>query len=337
MWTTHPETLEFIRKLPKTETHLHIEGALPWELLLKLDRAKYAQTPGSWAKDFRFDSFEHFERELLGYALAWYTTPERYHEAARIVFQQHLARNVRYVEISFASGVVEFLGVPGPEIAEAIKAAVPKGLEVRVFMGIHRNGCGPQMRPIIESCLGWKHLDGIDLHGVEVLPLEDWSRELWPEARRSGKFTKAHAGEFGGPSSVRQVVNELGVRRVEHGVRAAECAETLRFLAAERVVFDVCPISNVKLRVASDMARHPIRRLIEAGVRCTVSTDDPISFGNTIDDDYAALASELKFSRKELADVARTGFEIALMPDDAKRPLLAEIDRAVSAYTLGRS
>ena len=99
---------DFIQRLPKTETHLHIEGALPWELLHQLDPKRFAQPPASWAGDFRYKSFEHFERELLDMAFAWFTSPERYYEAAKIIFQRHLEQNVRYVETSFASGVIEF-------------------------------------------------------------------------------------------------------------------------------------------------------------------------------------------------------------------------------------
>ncbi len=309
---------DYIRRLPKTETHLHIEGAVPWELLPRVDAKRFAQPPSSWAADFRFNSFAHFEKELLDMAFAWYTSPERYHEAAKMVFQGLVAQNVRYVETSFASGIVEFGGVPGREIAEAIVAAAPPGLEVRVFMGIHHTGCTPKMEPILADSLSWKALTGLDLHGVETLPLEDWTRRLWPAARAAGKYTKAHAGEFCGADFVRVVIEELGAQRVEHGVRAIEDPAVVALAVQRGVAFDVCPISNVKLGVVPSLREHPIRKLREAGVICTLSTDDPISFGNTLQDEYEGLARELAFTPAELADVARAGFKVALV-DQAKR------------------
>ncbi len=319
-------TLEqFIHRLPKTETHLHIEGALPREFLRRLDPGKFTEPPPFWKKDYRFDSFAHFERELLALALPWYNSPERYHDAAQAVFARHLEQNVRYVETSFASGIIEFLGVPGPEIAAAIREAAPPGLEARIFMGIHRNGCGEKMKPVIQDSLHWPHLDGIDLHGDETLPLEDWTKPFYAEAKAAGKFLKAHAGECVGPESVRLIIEELEVTRIEHGVRAIEDADVTRLLTERGVTLDICPSSNVKLRVAPSMREHPIRPLFDAGIRCTISTDDPIIFGNTLSGEYLALAKELGFTRQELARLARCGFETALLPAAERDKHLADI------------
>jgi adenosine deaminase len=99
-------------------------------------------------------------------------------------------------------------------------------------------------------------------------------------------------------------------------------------LAVERdVTFDVCPLSNVGLRVVPAMREHPIRRLMEAGVRCTVSTDDPLSFGNSLIEEYSALAVELDFTRAELAQVARNGWAVADVSDATRKAALAEIER----------
>lgn len=315
----------FIRALPKTETHLHLEGALPFELLRRV-RPEVRNPPASWERDFKFRDFAHFEAELLDMAFAWFTSPERYHEAAKLIFARHVAQNVRYVETSFASGVIEFGGLDGPEVLAAIRAAVPPGLEVRVFLGIHHNGAGPRMRPVLESALGWPDLAGIDLHGPEHLPLEPWSAEYWAAARRAGKCTKAHAGEFLGPDFVRRVLDELQPKRLEHGVRAAEDAALMAELVRRGVALDVCPISNHKLVPGITLATHPIRRLFDAGVTVTVSTDDPLSFGNTLVDEYVALAGQRGFDRAELVQLARHGFAVALIDEPARRRFLGELD-----------
>lgn len=309
---TDPDTLAFIRSLPKTETHLHLEGALPWDLLRSLDKDRYGRPPASWRDDYRFPSFARFDEELLSYVFAWFTSPERYYEAARAIFARHLEQNVSYVECSFASGVMEFGGVDGAAAAEAIRAAVPPGITLRLFLGIHRNGWTEESRPFLERCFEWKGLDGIDLHGFEGIPLGEWTADFWEEARRAGKFTKAHAGEFGGSESVREVLDTLKVTRIQHGVRVVEDPELMHRLAREGVALDVCPISNLKLAVVPSLREHPLRTLMDAGIVCTVNTDDPIVFGNTLTQEYAVLASELGFSRHELAQVALNGFRVAL-------------------------
>lgn len=316
----------FVRALPKTETHLHFEGSLPLELLRRV-RPEFALPPASWAPDFKYLDFAHFERELLGMALAWFTSPERYHEAGRLIFAGHVAANVKYVETSFASGSLEFSGLDGREVLDAIRSAVPLGLEVRVFLGIHHDGAGPRMKPVLDAALGWEGLSGIDLHGPEDRPLEPWTAGYWAEARRAGKYTKAHAGEFMGAGFVRRVLDELQPLRIEHGVRAAEDPGLVAEIARRGIGLDVCPISNHKLMPGVKLDNHPIRALIDAGVRVTVSTDDPICFGNTICDEYAALSSRLGFTRMDLARIARNGFEVGLMEQAQKTHWLGEIDR----------
>lgn len=316
---------DFILGLPKTETHLHLEGALPFELLQRV-RPDFKNPPSSWKWDFKFKDFAHFETELLDMAFSWFTSPEHYHEAAKLIFAKHVAQNVKYVETSFASGVIEFGGLSGREVLAAIRAAVPAGLEVRVFLGIHHNGAGPKMKPVLEDALDWKDLSGVDLHGTESFPLEPWSAEYWAAARKAGKYTKAHAGEFMGADFVWRILDELQPQRIEHGVRAVEDPTVVGELKRRGVALDVCPISNHKLMPGVALATHPIRQLFDAGVKITVSTDDPISFGNTLIDDYAALAEHRGFTRRELVQLARNGFEVALMTDALKRAWLSELD-----------
>jgi adenosine deaminase len=314
---------DFIKALPKTETHLHIEGALPWSLLQAANPGKYRSVPASWAPDFRFRDFAHFESELLGYVGDFFISPERYHECACAVFADRLARNIRYTEVSFASGCIDFMKLDGREVCEAIRSAVPAGLEVRVFIGIHHEGYTQKMAPILEDALTWASLDGIDLHGAEPAPLGDWAETYWRRARDAGKFTKAHAGEFCGPDFIRHVVEKLGAQRIEHGVRAIEDPAVLDLLRERGIALDVCPVSNVKLGVVPAADQHPIRRLLDAGIVCTISTDDPISFGNTLEDEYLLLAENLSFTRDELAGLAHNGFRVALTTEEWKRRALA--------------
>jgi adenosine deaminase len=333
MATTLPGDLQaFIQALPKTETHLHLEGALPYdELLRPMAPAAYAADPAFRQRSYRYPTFPEFEQTLLRHALPWFTSAERYHEAARVIFAGHVSQNVRYVETSFHLHVTEFIHVPGTEIVDAIRSAAPPGLEVRVFAGMLRSAYDGPLRETIDSLERWDALAGVDLHGFEQMPTEPWSFRVWERLRKAGKVTKCHAGEFDGPARVREAIQQLGVRRVQHGVRAAEDPAVVRLAAEEGVTFDTCPLSNVGLGVFPDIASHPLRALMRAGVNCTVSTDDPLCFANTLNEEYAALAGQGGFTRAELAQVARNGWKVADVPDDARRRWLSEIDRIAGA------
>jgi len=326
----NPRLRAFIRALPKTETHLHIEGALPYELLLREWPGRYPADPEYRRRAYRYDSFPSFEKILLDHALPWFTSAERYHEAARVMFARQAAENVRYVETSFHLPVTHFIGVPGPEIIAAIRSAAPRGMEVRVFTGMLRSDYGGPLRPAIDALHTWTDLAGVDLHGFERMPTEAWSAPVWARARAAGKVTKCHAGEFDGAHRVREAIEQLGVKRVQHGVRAIEDPAVVALARDHGVTFDVCPISNVGLRVVGSIREHPLRRLMAAGIRCTVSTDDPLCLANTVLEEYETLAEASGFTAAELAQVARNGWEVADVPAGVRGDRLAEIDRLLA-------
>lgn len=318
---------DFIQALPKTETHLHVEGALPYALLHAWRPEEYPEHPGFRERSYRYESFPDFERILLAQALPWFTNPERYYESCKMMFAGHLALNVRYVETSFHLPVTQFINAPGPEIIAAIRAAVPPGLEVRIFAGMLRSDISGALRPTIDRLHTWEGLAGVDLHGFEQMRTEPDTAQIWARLRAAGKITKCHAGEFDGPDRVREAIAELGVTRIQHGVRAIEDQTVVRLAAELDITFDLCPLSNVGLQVVPAIAAHPIRRLMQAGVRCTVSTDDPLCFANTIIDEYCALAGELNFSQAELAQVAKNGWSVAAVSAQKRQAMHAEIDR----------
>lgn len=322
-----PGLAAFIDALPKTEVHLHLDGALNQALLRSIDPVRYAGVPPFWAPDFRYDSFLHFLEIVHADASPWLTTPDRYFLTAQAMLAECAAQNVRYVETSVHLANVEHAG-PLPEIFDAIRAAA-KGfpaMAVRIFMGVCRDDY-PRFGPKIEKAITLENLDGIDLHGIETIALQEWTPGVWQRARANGKFTKAHAGEFGPAAFVSEAVERLGVTRIEHGVRAVEDPQVVQLLRERDVTLDISPLSNLKLRVTPSISEHPIGRLHRAGVRCTVNSDDPYFFGTTLREEYAVLALEAGFSRRDLAVLARNGFEIALISPEEKASWLAEIDQ----------
>ena len=324
-------TTSFIRALPKTETHLHLDGSLPYELLHAWKPETYPPEPFFHAPDYRFPSFPKFDEILLGHALPWFTSAERYHEAARLTFAKHVVANVRYVECSIHLAVSHFIGVPVREIAAAIHAAVPPGLTVKLYAGMLRSDYAGPMQTIIDDLVNEDGIAGVDLHGFEPVPTEAWTAPVWSRMRAAGKDTKCHAGEFDGPRRVREAIEELGVTRVQHGVRAIEDPAVVALAAARGVTFDITPISNVRLQVVPNLAAHPLRALLAAGINCTVSTDDQLVFNNTILDEYRALADEAGFSRTELATVAANGWRVADVPESTRAAMLADIARLSAA------
>src|SRR5262249_8051418 len=124
----------------------------------------------------------------------------------------------------------------------------------------------------------------------------------------------AHAGEAAGPESVWDAVRLLGVRRIGHGIRAIEDPRLVEFLRHEGVTLEVCPTSNVKTGVVPDYAHHPLRRLYDAGVRVTLTSDDPEMFQTSIAHEYEVAAREFGFTEPELQQLTENALEAAFRP-----------------------
>lgn len=272
---------------------------MPYELLHAWRPENYPSPQPFYAADFRYASFAAFDKILLGHALPWFVSTQRYYEAAQAILKKHLAQNVRYVETRFHLPVGGFTDTPPREILAALRAAVPPGLEVRFFAGMLRADYASPLQAVIADLVHWDELAGVDLHGNEAIPTEAWTAPVWARLRAAGKVTKVHAGEFDGAHRVREAIEQLGANRIQHGVRAGEDPAVVALAVARGVTFDVCPLSNVKLGVVASLAVHPLRALLPAGVRCTISTDDPLILGNTLNGEYAALATEAGFTRGE--------------------------------------
>lgn len=321
----------FIESLPKTETHLHIEGAIPWELFELRFPGEFPKVPKFRMPDFRYDDFQQFEKILISHALRVIKRPDDYAEVAKMLFAKQLSQNISYVELSFHAGMIEFLKIRGEDIIQAIRSVVPDGLEVRIFMGMSRDSYTSFLGPLLEEAVeNWEGLYGIDLHGPEGLPTQDWMPRLWSVANANGRILKAHAGEFGSAQNVKWAVEKLGVKRIQHGINASSDETVLDLLAEKGVVLDLCPISNYKLRVFDNWNDYPIRKFLKKGIRCTISTDDPFSFGNCLNDEYKYLVRYMDFSASEIAGIAKAGFDTADLQDYQKKDSINQIDHLLT-------
>jgi adenosine deaminase len=150
-------------------------------------------------------------------------------------------------------------------------------------------------------------------------------------ARAAGLLSVPHAGELVGPESVRSALDDLHADRIAHGVRAVEDPALVARLAASTVCLDVCPTSNLMLAVVPSIAEHPLRALIDAGVRCSLNADDPLLFGPNLLEEYELVRAELGFDDATLASIARCSVDASGAPDTLKASANAAIDRWLAA------
>ena len=324
------DTLDaFVQALPKCEVHLHLEGAVPLDLAREWSSEPVPKDPEWLDPGHRYSSFKDFIHVLN---LTWrghLNTLERIQQAATEIFRQLNAQNVRYVEMSFGVGAYTF---PVVETVAALKAGAPDGMTVRIIAGLSRDRDTAYILKIGEEAVWADNVDGVDLHGDERVGDPRDFLGLYQEARSRGMITKAHAGEFGGPTSVIQALDLQRVNRLQHGVGASNDQGLIQRFLDEGVTLDMCPWSNVKLGVIEQLGGHPLPMFHRAGVRVTVSTDDPTLFGQRLTDEYRWLHTEMGLSYGEIGQIAANAFLNAKMDDGERDTCLSEIASVVEAY-----
>ena len=329
MKVAEPDWLDL---LPKTEIHLHLEGAIPlpslWTLVQKYGGDPAVPDLKALEAKFQFKDFPHFIDTWV-WKSRFIREYEDFQTIAEAVACDLVAQNVRYAEVFFSPGdfVRQKLTLPG--IAEAIRrglSRVPR-VEVALICDLIRDH-GPQrgLERIAElSELKSFGVIGIGIGGSEQAFPPGPFAPVYEEARRRGFRTTAHAGEAAGSESVWSALRDLKAERIGHGVRAVEDETLLDHLAEKRIPLEVCPSSNLRLKVVKSLKEHPIRRLLERGVLVTVNTDDPAMFGCSLAGEYRLLEKELDFSRDRIRSLVLAGIEATWLPPERKKALAEEV------------
>ena len=333
--------------LPKTELHLHLEGAMPQETLLRLVQ-KYGGTneiPNLKALQakFHYRNFAHFIATWV-----WMVKLIREYEDFRLiasgVAHDLAAQGVRYAELHFSPSDFERHGLRLQPLALAIRAGLDEaaqksGAPMKSRFGLildlgRDNGPEKGMRLLEEGAevAAEAGILGIGLGGSEQLFPPDPYRPVYQHATALGLHRVAHAGEAAGPESVWGAIKSLDVERIGHGTRAIEDPVLVNFLARERIPLEVCMTSNLRTGVLTALHDHPLSTYLHAGVAVTLSSDDPTLFRSDIVNEYRQARDVLGLSDACLIQMARAGFEVAFLSDTERSELLAEFDQIVAGW-----
>jgi len=330
-----------LRRLPKAELHFHFEGAFRWSTIRELHpHGQELPEREPWLERARpFADFQDFSQVFRDYVKPATGTPQAIERHAFEMLADLAAQNVRYVEILLSQQFHTALGLSEEEVWRAAVAGCRRAMarfdiEARLFLGLVRHQPPAQALQALEEIAafalprGW--ISGIDLQSDERRGENRAFVEIYKRAATLGLKLRAHAGEICGAQNVRDAAFMCGVTDISHGVRAIEDAGLVRALARAGVYLHVCPTSNLLLEVARDHASHPLRALCDAGVRCTVNSDDPLPFGTDITGEYRVLLRDMGFSLREVGEFAKTAFAASLLDPARRATLCAEVDRAVA-------
>lgn len=330
---------DFLRALPKAELHLHIEGSLEPELMFELARRNQVAIPFASVDEvraaYRFSNLQDFLDIYYAGANVLRTQAD-FHDLASAYFNRAAADGVVHAEIMFDPQTHTDRGIAFATVIEGLLSAIA---EAREKHGITSVLILSFLRHLSEEAAfdTWRmaepwleHIAAVGLDSSELgHPPEKFAR-IYAEARATGLKLTAHAGEEGPPAYVWQALDVLGVDRIDHGNRALEDPALVQRLASEGKTLTVCPLSNLKLCVVDDLARHPLDRMLAQGLKATVNSDDPAYFGGYVLDNYRAVATARGLGRAELVQLARNSLTGSFLPEEAIAAHLATLEAHVS-------
>ena len=328
--------------MPKAEMHFHFEGAFRWSTIRELhpDGAALPLTPPWLEGPQPFTDFTDFRQIFQTFIRPATGTPESIERHAFEVIEDLARQGVRYAELIISHDFHNARGLTHQQVWAAIArgregAMARHAIDVRLILGLSRHRSPAAVLAVFETVAafardaGW--LAGIELQSDERLGANFAFAETYRRAGALGLKLRAHAGEICGAHNVRDAVLECGVTQISHGVRAVEDPGLVRDLARQGVVFHVCPTSNVLLGCAPSYRDHQLRALCDAGLRCSVNSDDPLLFGSDVLNEYRVLVRDMGFTLREVAEIAKTGVRASLMDPGRVTDVCAEIDAVLGS------
>ncbi|MGY4920231.1 adenosine deaminase [Streptomyces sp. 900116325] len=324
-------------QLPKAELHLHIEGTLEPELAFVLAARNGVELPYANTEELRtaylFDDLQTF-LDLYYALMTVLRTEQDFEELADAYLTRAAAQGVRHAEIFFDPQAHTARGVPIGTVVEGLGRALDRseeehGISTQLIMCFLRDESAASALETLDATKPYLHrISAVGLDSAEVGHPPAKFREVYEAAEALGLRKVAHAGEEGPPEYIREALDILGVERIDHGLRCMEDPELVKRLVAERVPLTLCPLSNVRLRAVDTLEDHPLRAMLDAGLVCTVNSDDPAYFGGYVGDTFHAVREALGLEREQLRTLARNSFEAAFLDHDEERRsrYLSEVD-----------
>lgn len=307
----------FIAGLPKAELHIHIEGSLEPEMMLALAerngvRLRYGSVEAV-REAYRFTNLQDF-LDLYYQGMSVLREERDFYDLAQAYLHRAAAQNVRHVEIFFDPQGHTDRGISFQTVIDGLWRALQEaerdlGITGALIMCFLRHLDEASAERTLDEVLPWRdRIIGVGLDSSEKGNPPSKFRQVFDRARDLGFLTVAHAGEEGPAEYVREALDLLHVSRIDHGNAAMNDLDLVARLVRERVPLTVCPLSNLRLRGVPDLASHPLRRMLQLGLKATVNSDDPAYFGGYMNENFMAAQQALGLTRGEIATLARNSF-----------------------------
>lgn len=320
----------FIDGLPKVELHVHIEGTLEPEMLFAFAERNRTPLPFKTVEEARraynFGSLQDF-LDIYYQGTNVLRCEQDFYDLTAAYMARIAKQSVLHTEIFFDPQAHTSRGIAFGTVLNGIVGALEDserelGVTSRLIMCFLRHLSEEEAFATLREAVPHKALiTGVGLDSSENGHPPAKFERVFGVARQHGFIPVAHAGEEGPPAYVKEALDLLAVQRIDHGNRSLEDPDLTTRLRVEGIPLTVCPLSNLKLRGVMDMRQHPLKRMLDLGLRATVNSDDPAYFGGYMNENFRAVADALMLTRGDLVKLTKNSIEASFLDDARKQRL----------------
>ena len=321
--------------LPKVELHIHIEGSLEPELMFALAERNGVKLPYASVEEVRqayqFTDLQSF-LDIYYAGACVLLTHQDFYDMTWAYLLRCQADNVRHTELFFDPQTHTDRGVPFATVIEGITHALRDGetqlgISSKLILCFLRHLSAEAAMHTLEQALPYReHIIAVGLDSSEKGHPPEKFQAVFDRARAEGFLTVAHAGEEGPPEYIRQALDLLKVKRIDHGVQCIHDSALVERLVAEQIPLTVCPLSNIKLCVFDRLDNHNLKQLLDRGVCVTINSDDPAYFGGYIGDNFRASQQALGLDQDDLYQLSLNAINATFLDAAAQQKLRAELE-----------
>lgn len=330
--------IDLIRKLPKAELHLHIEGSLEPELMFRLAKKNNIAIPYKDIEDVRkaynFTNLQTFLDIYYAGANVLITKDDFYDLTWEYVLKC-VENNIVHTEIFFDPQTHTARGVSFETVITGIKEALADakqkyGITSCIIMCFLRHLSQQEAFATLEEALMFKEdIMGVGLDSSELGNPPSKFTEVFKKAKDEGFKLVAHAGEEGDFSYIYEALDILDISRIDHGVQSIHSAALMQRLKEEQIPLTVCPNSNIELKVFETYQQHNIKALLDYGLNVSINSDDPAYFKGYINQNFINLCENLPLTENDIITLVKNSFRSSFIDDDLKEAYLAKVDLAL--------
>lgn len=333
--------MEWIAKIPKAELHLHIEGTLEPELMFQIAQRNQIKIPYQNVDEikeaYRFSCLQDFLD--IYYAGAGVLLYERdFYDLTMAYFKHCAEENIVHTEIMFDPQTHTKRGVSFETVINGIQKAREEakekyGISSLLIMSFLRHLSEEDAFETLQQSLPHKqHIKAVGLDSSEKGNPPSKFKRVYEAAIKEGYLPVAHAGEEGPAAYILEALDLLKIVRIDHGNNCLTDNDLVSRLVKEEMALTVCPLSNLELKVVTHLENHPVKKMLDLGLKITLNSDDPAYFGGYLNENFLQLSAALNLNNEEIVKMIKNSFEYSLLEGHEKEKHLGLVDDFIAKH-----